>query len=118
MPHYTTTQAKILNGATESGEIDLRGQMLLAVGIDAGFDGTTMSFLAAEKPTEDGGVYGVVNYLALDVATPFEVSSILADSLISIAGSLLPQGFGNCMAKLVVDSQTGTTVVTLYTRPL
>ena len=115
---YNTSHVSVANAATESGEVDLRGRMLLAVQPGTEFDGTTMSFLAAEKPTRDGGVYGAVNYLNVLDAVPFAITGIAAGDHVVIPGSILPQGIGNCMLKLTVGAQTGATDFILYTRPV
>lgn len=56
----TATHAKILAAASLSGEVDLRGLVLVAVQLPAAWTAADLSFQAAEKPTAEGGVYGEV----------------------------------------------------------
>jgi len=56
----TATHAKIASGASLSGEVDLRGKILVAIQAPAAWTAADLSFQAAEKPTAEGGVYGEV----------------------------------------------------------
>lgn len=116
----TTTHVVIADGQTTSGEADLRGQRLYAIGVPSTFDGTTLSFTQAEKPVAEGGVYTEVNHLGtatfLD-AVPFAITGVAASTTVYIPSNLLPEGLGNGMIRLVAGAQTGDTEFILYTVP-
>src|SRR5260221_10324266 len=117
MAAFTATHVKITSGQTTSAEVDLRGKMLLAVATPAAFTGVTLGFTAAEKPTAEGGTYNQVFHLSTLAATPFTITSVTTNQYIVIDSSLLPQGFGNCMLKLVSgSSEGGDRDLILYTR--
>jgi hypothetical protein len=117
----TATHAKVASGGTTSGEIDLRGKMLLAVQTPAALTNTSMGFSASEKPTAEGGSYVAVHHLNVLASTAFVITSVAADRHIVIDGSLLPNGIGNCMLKIVlsgVGNEAADRDLILYTRPV
>jgi hypothetical protein len=119
--NFTATHAKVASGGTTSGEIDLRGRMLMAVATPSALSNNTLSFTAAEKPTAEGGTYIAVKHLNVLAATAFTITGVAADQHISVAGSLLPQGIGNCMLKIVlggVGNEAADRDLILYTRPI
>lgn len=112
------THAKIASAATVSGEVDLRGQKLYAVGIPAAFTGVTLAFQQAEKPTAEGGVYTDVKHLNVLAATQFTITGVAPSMTIYIVGSLLPEGIGNGMVKLVSGAaEAADRDLILYTEP-
>ncbi len=113
----TTTHVVIANGQTVSGEADLRGQMLYAIGVPSTFDGSTLSFQQAEKPTAEGGVYTAVTYLSTLAAAAVSLTAVAASTTLYIVSAVLPDGIGNGMIKLVAGSQTGDTEFILYLQP-
>lgn len=112
-----TTHVVIANGQTVSGEADLRGQKLYAIGVPAEFDGTTLSFQQAEKPLAEGGVYTAVTYLSTLAATAVAITAVAASTTLYITSAVLPEGIGNAMIRLVAGAQTGPTEFILYTIP-
>jgi hypothetical protein len=117
----TATHAKIASGAATSGEIDLRGKQLIAVATPAAITNNVMSFTAAEKPTAEGGSYVEVKHLNVLAATAFSITGVAADDYIVIAGSLVPQGIGNCMLKIVmsgVGNEAADRDFILYTKAI
>lgn len=112
-----TTHVVIADGQTVSGEADLRGQKLYAIGVPSTFDGSTLSFQQAEKPTAEGGTYVAVHHLNTLASTATALTGVTASTTLYITGSLLPEGIGNCMLKLVGGAQTGDTEFILYTQP-
>jgi hypothetical protein len=114
----TAEHVKIANGATTSGEVDLRGKMLYAIGTPATLTGNTLSFNAAEKPTAEGGVYVTVKHLNVLAATTFTITGVAASQYIIIPGSLVADGLGNCMLQLVSSGAEGADRdFILYTQP-
>jgi hypothetical protein len=107
VPYSNSTHAKIASGQTASSEVDLRGVRLLGISTPAAFTGTTLSFQVAEVPTANGGVYQNVFHLNTLAATAFTITGVAASQHIVIDGSLLPEGFGNCMLKVVSGSAEG-----------
>lgn len=113
----TTTHVTIANAGTVSGEADLRGQKLYAIGVPAEFDGTTLSFQQAEKPAAEGGVYTAVTYLSTLAATAVALTTVAASTTLYITSAVLPEGIGNGMIRLVAGAQTGATEFILYLEP-
>lgn len=113
----TTTHAVITNGNTASNEVDLRGQRLYAVGVPSTFDGSTLAFQEAEKPTAEGGVYTDVKYLSTLAATQFTLTSVAASTTVYTVSAVMPGGIGNGMVKLIAGAQTGDTEFVLYVEP-
>lgn len=107
MAYSAATHAKIASGQTASGEVDLRGKMLLGVTTPAAFTGITLSFQVAEVPTANGGTYVSAFHLNTLAATAFTITGVTANQHIVIDGSLLPAGLGNCMLKVVSGSAEG-----------
>ena len=97
----TTTHAKIASGQTVGVEVDLRGMKLLAVGTPAALTGVTLAFQQAEKPTAEGGVFSDVKYLSTLAATQFTITGVAASQTIYIQSTVLPEGIGNGVIKLV-----------------
>jgi hypothetical protein len=119
MSFGTTTHAKIASGQTVSGEVDLRGLMLLGISTPAALTGVTLSFQAADVPTAVGGVYVSVLHLNVLAATAFTITGVAASQHIVIDGSLLPNGIGNCMLKVVSGSaEAADRDLILFTRPI
>lgn len=117
----TATHTKVASGGTTSGEVDLRGRMLVAVATPSALTNNTMSFTAAEKPAAEGGSYVAVKHLNTLAATAFTITGVAADQHLVIAGSLLPQGIGNCMLKVVlggVGNEAADRDLILFTRPV
>lgn len=115
----TATHAKIASGQTVSGEVDLRGRVLLAIETPAAFTGVTLSFQAAEKPAAEGGTFVPVFHLNVLAATAFTITGVTPSDHIVLNGSLLPNGLGNCMLKVVSGSaEAADRDVILYTRPV
>lgn len=115
----TVTHAKIASGQTASGEVDLRGRMLLAVQTPSDFTGITLAFQVSDKKTADGGAYQDVKYLNTLAVTQLTLTSVSTSQHIVVAGSLLPQGIGNCFLKVVSGSaEAADRELILYTRPV
>lgn len=113
-----TTHAKIASGQTVGAEVDLRGQMLYAIGTPATLTGVTLAFQQAEKPTSEGGVYTDVKYLSTLAATQFTITGVAASMTIYVVSAVLPDGLGNGMFKLVSGSAEGADRdFILYTQP-
>jgi hypothetical protein len=113
-----TTHVVIADGQTVSGEADLRGLMLYAIGVPATFDGTTLSFEQAEKPLAEGGVYTPVTHLSAALAaTAHAITTVAASTTLYLTSSTLPDGIGNGMIRLVAGAQTGPTEFILYFQP-
>lgn len=118
MSYGNSTHVKIASGQTVSGEVDLRGVRLLAISTPAALTGATLSFQAAEMPTAAGGTYVAVQYLNVLAAAVFTITGVAASQHIVIGGSLLPEGLGNCMLKLVSGSaEAADRDLILYTVP-
>lgn len=116
---FTASHVKITSGQTVSAEVDLRGRILLAVQTPAALTGVTLAFQAAEKPTAEGGTYVAVNHLNVLAVTATVLTGVAASQHIVIDSSLLPQGFGNCMLKLVSGTaEAADRDIILYTRPV
>lgn len=101
------THAKIASGQTVGAEVDLRGMMLYAIQTPAALTGVTLSFQQAEKPAAEGGVYSPVLYLSTLAATAFTITSVTTSQVIYITSSVMPDGLGNAMIKLVSGAAEG-----------
>lgn len=104
---FTTSHVKIANGQTTSGEVDCRGKILLAIQTPAALTGNTLAFQAAEKPTAEGGTYVDVKHLNVLAVTQFTITGVAASQHIILDGSLLPEGLGNAMLKVVSSGAEG-----------
>lgn len=113
------THAKIASGQTVSGEVDLRGMMLYMIQLPAAFTGTTLSFQVAEVPTKEGGVYSnTAKYLSTLAATAFTITGLTQGDCVIIPSTVVADGLGNCMLKIVSGSAEGADRdIILYTQP-
>jgi hypothetical protein len=106
MPAYSYEPCVIANGATTSGEVDLRGKRLHAVKTPSALTGNTLSFTASEKPS---GTFVGVNHLNTLAVTATTLTGVAANQHIVAGGSgILPDGIQNCILKLVSGSTEGT----------
>lgn len=118
--HRTAIHAKIASGASLSGEIDLRGHVLVAVQIPATWTAADLSFQAAEKPTAEGGFYGeVFEGDAVGGGAALSVDAAASQyTLLNFAGQP-----ANCMLKVrsgpsgVPVNQAGDRDIILYVQP-
>jgi len=116
----TTSHVKIANGQTTSGELDCRGMILEAIQLPAAFTGTTLSFVQAEVPAKEGGVFSNnVKYLNTLAATTFTITGLVANDCVYFNGTTLPDGLMNGIIKIVSGSAEGADRdLICYLRPM
>lgn len=98
----------IADSATDSGAVDLAGQVLVGCFLDSGFDGTTLKFKAS---TTLGGTFSVVNDGAGDLSKTVAASKYVALDPAVFAGI-------RYLKFTAGTSQTGSTTITVVSRPV
>jgi hypothetical protein len=111
----TATHVKITSGQTVSGEVDLRGLILIGVQFPAAFTGVTLAFQSAEVPTKEGGVYAPVS-LSTGAGAAVAVSLTAAPATTVFCNF---QPMGNCMMKVVSGAaEAADRDIIIYVSPL
>lgn len=109
------THAKIASGQTVSGEVDLRGQLLIGIQYPAAFTGATVTFQTAEKPLAEGGFYSSTTSYSTGTGAAVAISLTAGASTTVFLNA---EPFGNCMVRVVSASAEGADRdLILYTRP-
>lgn len=95
-------EAVVVPPGQTSGEVDLRNWEVIAVKFPAGWDGTNLSFTAADRPTAEGGVYGnVTTSSGAGALVPFVITAPAAQDYVVINMAERP---GGAMFKLVAST--------------
>lgn len=120
------THAKISNGTSLSGEVDLRGLVVVSIAIPSSWTAAKITFQGSEKLTAEGGTFGNI---FLDPGTAAGPSTELTMDAIAgqinyLAGANVSSLIlGNCVLKIrsgtnaAAVNQAADRDITIYLRP-